>query len=181
LWERLHNSLRDALSTAQRSTAQLPDCQRTRFYTTHRYLLDWDPTTREAALTGILTAPVCTDRSPCAGHSNTMTPSASPHVRGTSGPARTVLATSHHATGASSRCPGPNRQCLTYVHYGDGSEGAVWHLTRARFDVAGNPKRPDFSALCGQRAGHRSVLVAPGPDLPGRAPQRCPACLSYAR
>ena len=73
-WAQVHDSLAAVLTRAERVTKSPPPCQRTRFMSSHRALMDWDSTNREAALAGILAEPVCTDHNACPGHAVTARP-----------------------------------------------------------------------------------------------------------
>ncbi len=65
-WEHVHDSLRRAMPVVERTSRGIPDCQRTRFNTTHVLLHDRDG--RADTLEHILRGEVCTKARPCAGH-----------------------------------------------------------------------------------------------------------------
>ena|ERR1700722_9846434 len=66
-WEKIHDSLRAALTGAAITFSRgYPTCQLTRFNTTHSLIHDRDG--RQDALSSILHEPVCTRRHRCTGH-----------------------------------------------------------------------------------------------------------------
>lgn len=66
-WEKIHDSLRSALSTAAiTQEVGYPACQLTRYNSTHSLIRERDG--RREAVSNVLSEPVCTRQRRCAGH-----------------------------------------------------------------------------------------------------------------